>query len=337
MNDAPPLLGRPYIARGLPPPVTVSRGPRGAPARSFARSDRITTYLTPPMPSSLPRELDQLEYSSRSMVFPRDGDRILRAWGPPERPFVVAVDEAGSRWRIRAWGASPSEARAAATSMFSLDHPIAEFYRFVRAEPTLRGTERTFRGLRLPRDSGLYEGLVHAIVGQQLSVRAANTIKGRIFRATEAVIEVEGREVPRIPSPAELERLGESGLRAAGASGAKARSLRAIARLRQSDDLDDARFASLSADEAIERLDAMPGVGRWTAENALLRAIGRRDLFIAGDLGLRAALDRFGAVPRAAPEARARAWADRWYPGWGSYATLYLWRKLVLELSASTE
>ncbi|MCI4360663.1 MAG: hypothetical protein L3J91_03090, partial [Thermoplasmata archaeon] len=71
------------------------------------------------------------------------------------------------------------------------------------------------------------------------------------------------------------------------------------------------------------------------AENALLRGVGRRDLFVAGDLGLRVALDRYGVVPRAAPEADARAWAERHYPGWGSYATLYLWRRLVTEASAA--
>jgi len=89
----------------------------------------------------------------------------------------------------------------------------------------------------------------------------------------------------------------------------------------------------LESTAAVDRLDEEPGVGRWTAENALLRGLGRRDLFVAGDLGLRAALERFGAVPRAAPEADARAWADHHYPGWGSYATLYLWRRLVAAMA----
>ena len=289
------------------------------------------TYLTPPKLSSLPREREQLEFSSRSLVFPMDGTRILRAWGEPERPYAVAVEEAGARWRVYGWGVDPPAARAAVVALFSLDHPLEAFYSLVRAEPVLRGTERRFRGLRLPRDAGLYEALLHSILGQQLSVRAANTIKERLLRATDASIEVEGTLVPRVPSPDELTRLGETGLRSVGASGAKARSLLALAQLRRSGALDDAAVAALATEEAIERLDAMPGVGRWTAENALLRGAGRPDLFVAGDLGLRAALDRFGVVAKSAPEEAARAWADRWYPGWGSYATLYLWRKLVHE------
>jgi 3-methyladenine DNA glycosylase/8-oxoguanine DNA glycosylase len=301
---------------------------------SFGAADRVRTYLRPPALSSLPRERDQLEFSSRSLVFPRDGGQILRAWGPPERPWVVGVEEEGERWRVSAWGADARTARRAVIDLFSLDHPIEEFYRQVRVEPVLAGAERRFRGLRLPRDPNLYEALVHAVVGQQLSVRAANTIKGRIIASAGSMVEVEGTEVARIPTPSELLRIGEPGLRAAGASGAKARSLLGFARRRRSGGLVDADYARLDSASAVERLDEEPGVGRWTAENALLRGIGRRDLFVAGDLGLRAALERFGAVPRSAPEAAARAWGDRHYPGWGSYATLYLWRKLVADMAA---
>jgi 3-methyladenine DNA glycosylase/8-oxoguanine DNA glycosylase len=93
----------------------------------------------------------------------------------------------------------------------------------------------------------------------------------------------------------------------------------------------------MGAEEAIERLDAEPGVGRWTAENALLRGVGRTDLFVAGDLGLRVALAEYGVLPRHAPEEAARAWADAHYPQWGSYATVYLWKKLVTDLRAREE
>jgi len=66
-----------------------------------------------------------------------------------------------------------------------------------------------------------------------------------------------------------------------------------------------------------------------------LRGVGRTDVFIAGDLGVRVALEEYGVLRRSAPEERARAWAERNYPGWGSYATLYLWRKLVADRAAA--
>lgn len=286
------------------------------------------TSLTPPALVSLPAERAQLEYSSRSLVFASDGDRLLRAWGDPERPWVLAVEPGRSRWRIEAWGVEPPEARAAARALFSLDDPLEEFYRQTRAEPVLRGTERLFRGLRTPRDAHVYESLFHAIVGQQLSVVAANAIRARLFAALGTPLLADGIEVPCVPPPSRLARVPPESLRRSGLSGTKVRALRELAaaapRLPSNEGL-----RSSSLEEACTALEALHGVGRWTAENVLLRGAGRRDVFVAGDLGVRVALDRFRAVRRGAPETSARRWANRWYPGWGSYATLYLWRKLV--------
>jgi DNA-3-methyladenine glycosylase II len=292
-------------------------------------TDRTVTSLAPPRLASLPAEQDQLEFSSRSLVFVADGRRLLRAWGPPSRPWVLGVGPQGRRWRVEAWGVGPSEARRAARELFSLDHPLEEFYGLVRREPALRGTEVRFRGLRIPRDANLYEALLHAILGQQLSVRSANALKRRLYAATEATIDADGLAVPCVPLPGRLASLGPDGLRSLGISGAKSR---AIAELAKSvDALSSLEHPLVRAPvrAAIGALVELPGVGRWTAENALLRGLGRPDLFVAGDLGLRVALERFAGIPRAAPEGAARAWGARHYPGWGSYATLYLWRKLV--------
>ncbi|HUJ78543.1 MAG TPA: hypothetical protein VLX64_05990 [Thermoplasmata archaeon] len=289
------------------------------------------TYVTPPRLASFPAERAALEYSSRSIVFADDGGALLRAWGPPEAPYVLRVEEAGARWRVSAWGADAPGARAAARAMFSLDHPIEAFYALARGEPILRRTPAAFRGLRLPRDANVFESLVHAVVGQQLSVAAASAMHARLTDAAGARLSAGGIEVPRTPTPGEIRALGPAGLKATGLSRAKSSALLALADRYRARAFEGAWLADGPSEAAIARLDAEPGVGRWTAENALLRGTGRTDLFVAGDLGIRVALDRFGAVPRDAPEAAARAWADRWYPGWGSYATLYLWRRLVAD------
>jgi len=293
----------------------------------------VTSIVPPPL-ASLPAERRQLEYSSRSIVYAEDGDRLLRAWGSPDRPWVLAVEPKGPRWRVEAWGADARAARLAARELFSLDHPIEQFYRLVRAEPTLRGTERRFRGLRIPRDANVYEALVHSILGQQVSVHAANAMKERLLTRAGAFLEANGVAVPRVPTPRELSSMGVPGLRSTGVSRAKCRSLLALARACEDGSLPSHGLGTAPREAAVEHLDRLPGVGRWTAENALLRGVGRTDVFIAGDLGVRVALEEYGVLRRSAPEERARAWADRHYPGWGSYATLYLWRKLVSDRAA---
>jgi DNA-3-methyladenine glycosylase II len=290
-------------------------------------SPSVRTSLVPPPLASFAQTREQLERSSRSVVYARDGGRLLRSWGPPDRPFAVAIEPDGSRWSVEGWGVSAAGARRAVREMFSLDDPLEGFYRQTRAEPALRGTERMFRGLRLPRDPSLYEALLHSIVGQQVSVAAANAIKARLLARYADPLDARGIEVPTVPSPAALRRAGVRGLRSVGLSRAKSRAVVGLARW--GDGGATRGWRERDREEALEELSRLPGVGRWTAENALLRGAGRRDVFVAGDLGVRVALARFGAIPRSAPEDRVRAWAEARYPGWGSYATLYLRRKLV--------
>lgn len=291
--------------------------------------ERIVTYLTPPRLSRFPRLREPLEYSTRSMAVTSDGRGIWRAWGDPEDPWPLRVEPAGSRWRVEATGVPPAQARAAARALFSLEHPLEQFYTLVRREPVLRGTEQRFRGLRLPRDASLYESLALAVIGQQLSVQAAATLTRCLYAATDSYLEADGIELPTIPAPRSVLRLGRAGLRRVGLSRVKSASLIGIARGQLEGRFPASEFEQIEAEAAIERLDAEPGVGRWTAENALLRGAGRTDLFVAGDLGLRVALAEYGVLPRHAPEEAARGWADQHYPGWGSYATVYLWKRLV--------
>jgi DNA-3-methyladenine glycosylase II len=295
------------------------------------RPERSATYLTPPKVSAFPRNEPGFEYRTRSFRFSEAGDRVHRAWGPPERPFAVAVEPAGRRWRVLGYGVGPVEARRAAREIFNLDHPIEAFYRQLRADPVLSGTERTNYGLRPPRDASLFESLVHAVVGQQLSVRAADALYRRVEEATGAFLPVDGFELPVVPDPRRLARLGEGGLRALGLSGAKARALGALAGRELAGAFRPARFERWSSAAVVEALDEEPGVGRWTAENAALRGLGRPDLFVAGDLGVRWALAHVWGRETPVEEDEARAWAQRMYPGWGSYATLYLWRRRLLD------
>ncbi|HTT15486.1 MAG TPA: hypothetical protein VMG81_06925 [Thermoplasmata archaeon] len=293
------------------------------------------TFLEPPRPTSLDALRSQLVGSSRSLVFVTDGDRLLRAWGRADRPWALAVEPRGARWRIEAWGADPPAARAATRALFSLDHPLPEFYRLVRADPVLAGTERRFRGLRLPRDPTVFESLVHAILGQQISVVAARAIERRLFEATGGLLRAGAVDVPHPPSPRRLAGLTAGALGAIGMSRAKAAALRALGAWAVDRPAPEPALAAAPLARAIAMLDALPGVGPWTAENALLRGAGRRDVFVAGDLGVRVALERYAGLARRAPEARARAWADRHYPGWGSYATFYLWRRLVADSASA--
>lgn len=163
-----------------------------------------------------------------------------------------------------------------------------------------------------------FTALSEAIVYQQLNPKAAATIYGR-FRALAA--EPDGA-----PSPERLMTLTDEELRAAGLSGAKTRAMRDLAGRTlagEIPDLDEAR--SLPDEELIQRLSAVRGVGRWTAEMFLMFRLGRPDILPLGDYGLRRGYGIAFAGGRVASPGEIAERAEPWRP-YRTVASWYLWR-----------
>jgi AraC family transcriptional regulator of adaptative response / DNA-3-methyladenine glycosylase II len=173
-------------------------------------------------------------------------------------------------------------------------------------------------GLRLPGAFDGFELAARAVVGQQVSVRAARTVLGRIAAAFGEPLEASvGSLVRSFPAaariaaspPAELARLGMTGARAATLVALATALARGRLALEPGGDVD----------ATIRALTALPGVGAWTAHYIAMRALGWPDAFLADDLIVRRALGN----PR---PAQALARSEAWRP-WRAYAVLHLWRK----------
>jgi DNA-3-methyladenine glycosylase II len=157
------------------------------------------------------------------------------------------------------------------------------------------------------------ERLTLGIVGQLISVKAALAIFGRLQQSLGGRIDA-----------ARLAASDETALRAVGLSGAKARAVRALGIEVASGRLDFDQLVTLDDDEVEARLVALRGIGVWSAQMFLLRAMARPDVFPAGDLGLRRGIESLYALHAmpTIPEAAERALA--WRP-YRSYAAKYLW------------
>jgi DNA-3-methyladenine glycosylase II len=167
------------------------------------------------------------------------------------------------------------------------------------------------------RPADAYGALLRAIVGQQLSVKAARSI---YVRFTELF---DGRN----PTPEELLEVDTDTLRAVGLSRAKANYVRSLAEHVISGELELDRLDELSDERVTAELVAVKGLGQWTADMFLLFHLGRPDVLPVGDLGVRRAVERlygFEALPSAA---ELEALGERWRP-WRSLASLYLWESL---------
>lgn len=164
----------------------------------------------------------------------------------------------------------------------------------------------------------LWRSLVDAIVSQQLSVKAASTIVGRV-----AALASEGG----FPGPERLLAAPEETLRACGLSRAKVRYVRDLATRWVDGSLPHETLPSLPDEEVIRVLTEVKGIGRWTAEMVLIFTLGRPDVLPIDDLGLQAAVQRAYALPERPRPREILPLAEPWRP-YRSAATLYLWRSL---------
>ena len=198
----------------------------------------------------------------------------------------------------------------------SFPHPpaaaITALERLVAADPDLARVVAQAGPLPWRTRAPGFPGLLQAIVAQQISNQAAAAIWGRL------------RAIPGALDPAGFPGLPDDALRAAGLSRPKVVHARALAQAFLDGTLDAARLAALGDEDAIAAIAAIRGLGRWTAEVYLLFALGRPDVFPAGDIALAAA---FADLKRldARPTPRAlRALAEPWRPARALAARL-LW------------
>jgi DNA-3-methyladenine glycosylase II len=168
------------------------------------------------------------------------------------------------------------------------------------------------------RPADAYGALLRAIVGQQLSTKAARTIYRRVLDLFDGAT----------PAPERLLEAEEEDLRAAGLSGRKVEYLRDLAAHVISGELELGRLDELPDEMVIEEIVAVRGLGQWTAEMFLIFHLERPDVLSGGDLGIRKAVQvEYGLEEMPTPQ-RVLEMGEPWRPH-RSLASLYLWESLA--------
>ena len=194
--------------------------------------------------------------------------------------------------------------------------PIAEH---LARDPQLSAAVRRRPGLRVPGAWDPFELAVRAILGQQVSVKGATTIAGRIAKRYGRPVPGADPSGPHLLFP-DARTLADADLGSIGMPGKRAHAVNELARRVRDGEL------PLSwgecADDTHDGLVSIPGVGEWTARYIAMRGLGQPDAFLAGDLGVRKAMaNGDDALPS---QAVALARSEKWRP-WRAYAVLHLW------------
>ncbi|MFI6254937.1 DNA-3-methyladenine glycosylase 2 family protein [Micromonospora zamorensis] len=229
--------------------------------------------------------------------------------------------------------------------LLDLDADPAAIDGTLAADPALAPAVAAEPGIRVPRAVDGFEMAVRAVVGQQISVTAAQKTLTRLLAAHDPVDHEVVATDTGVSGPQLHDQPGEGGLRRAGVGGAgglrgflsadellrvpdsgfgmpvgRRETLRGLARAVTDGTVDLA--PGVDREEAVRRLLALPGIGPWTANYLAMRAFGDPDILLSTDLAVRR-----GAAALGLPDNQQTldGYADRWRP-WRSYATIRLWR-----------
>ena len=199
-------------------------------------------------------------------------------------------------------------------AMFDLNADWLEIVRSLRSDPALAGRVQSNPGVRVPGCWNGFELATRAILGQQITVRGATALAGRIVQAfgQPFTVAADGRLTHLFPTP---EVLADANLVGVGLTKARARTIHALANA-----VCDGHISFEGIVESISflaRLRGISGIGQWTAQYVAMRALGEPDAFPSGDVALLRALDLKSGREL---ERRAEAWRP-----WRAYAAMYLW------------
>lgn len=213
-----------------------------------------------------------------------------------------------------------AQAQGLLRRLLGLDVDLDDFYRMAAADPELAPLAQRWRGLRPPRFPSVFETLANAIACQQITLTVGITLLNRL-------IEAYGRTYPEpgaadgsvsvsnaFPTPQALAGVSPESLRSLGFSRQKAHCLIELATAIADGSLDFSALEALDNAGAVRFLRRLHGVGRWSAEYVLLRALGRLDVFPGDDVGARNTLQRWlGRAEKLDYEGVRQATA-RWQP-----------------------
>ena len=212
---------------------------------------------------------------------------------------------------------------------FDLDTDLKPFYRMAKKDPVLKRVAKDLYGLRMITINDLFEALCWAMIGQQINLAFAYTLKKRLVESFGEKTMLNNNAYYLFPTPQAISRLNISDLRRLQFTGRKSEYIIELAckienrHLTKKMLLDEDQFDSVR-----EKLISLRGVGKWTAEYICLRCLGDPGAFPVDDIGLQNAVKRELGLEEKPSVAEIHRYAANW-KNWKAYATFYLWGSFV--------
>ncbi|WP_068984271.1 DNA glycosylase [Lysinibacillus xylanilyticus] len=210
---------------------------------------------------------------------------------------------------------------------FDLDNDLTPFYEMAKADPLLNMPARKFYGLRVIGIPDLFEALCWGVLGQQINLAFAYSLKKQFVEGFGDSIEWNGKKYWVFPTYERIAQLTPTDLADIKMTVKKSEYIIGIARLMASGELSREKLMNMNFKDAEKNLIKIRGIGPWTANYVLMRCLRFQTAFPIDDVGLINSIKRLRNMNRKPTKDEILEISFPW-KNWESYATFYLWRVL---------
>lgn len=207
---------------------------------------------------------------------------------------------------------------------------LTDFNKICKKDKLLKNICQRNKGLRLIGVPSFLEAISWAIIGQQINLTFAYTLKKRLVENFGQKIHFKGKDFYLFPSAKIISKLTEDDLRPLQFSRSKIKYLTGVAKAIDAGEVSKTMLLQLSYEEAKVKLIEYKGVGNWTADYVLMKCLRCPDAFPITDVGIHNAIKKELNLEAKPSIESIEEMAENWN-GWKSYATFYLWHSLLYE------
>jgi DNA-3-methyladenine glycosylase II len=253
----------------------------------------------------------------------------LNSTGTVEQPKITAELKSSNPLTVQ----DKQKAKEIVKFIFNLDFDLCSFYDDIKNDCTMTQIAQQLYGLKNPTTPTVFEALVDSIVEQQISIKVAHALEERLVKKFGEPLTLDGETYYAYPTPQKIASVSFSEVQSCGLSERKAQYIQGIAQLIVDGKLNLEQLKNhQNPEEIISELDAIRGIGVWTAELTMLRGMQKLDALPADDLGVRRVISRYYCRGKPIKTTEAREIAKSW-GRWKGFAAFYL---IIAEIKGIT-
>jgi DNA-3-methyladenine glycosylase II len=273
-----------------------------------------------------------LSRSDKECLFAVEDDAVYKPFSGSKGNILTKIRAGGSALEIsiisgNAGDKDIEQIKEYVKDWFDTDTDLAPFYTMASRDKLLKPLVKRYTGLRLIGIPDLFEALSWAVIGQEINLAFAYSLKRRVVETFGESLSYEGRKFYIFPSPHTIAQLKVSDLRPLQFSEKKAEYLIGVAGKFASGELDKKGLMSLDHDEQEKFFTSIRGIGKWSAHYAMMKSLKDRSAFPVADVGIQNAVKALLKMDAKPSEKELLKMAEEW-KGWEAYAAFYLWRSL---------